>query len=109
MSNGTPTSAMSRSGVMSWRAVRMKVAMPAKRGVTDASAGWYRGLPLIFEFARFIGRPQCRLKEHIASCFAIGRGGILRLIVADAVLAWDEDHRGRHPARHMEGVVAGAR
>src|SRR5687768_14324124 len=34
---------MSRSGVISWRWVRMKLAMPAKRGVTAASTGWKRG------------------------------------------------------------------
>src|SRR5215213_4243886 len=43
MSKGTPISAMSSSGETSCRCVRMKVAMPAKRGVIDASTGWKRG------------------------------------------------------------------
>src|SRR5690606_20900535 len=43
MSNGTPTSATSRSSAMSWARVRMNVAMPANRGTRAASTGVYLG------------------------------------------------------------------
>src|SRR5512142_792859 len=33
---------------------------------------------------------------------------VLDLVVADAVLAGHEDHRGRRDPRHVDGVVAGA-
>src|SRR5262245_55180640 len=47
-------------------------------------------------------------EQHVATSGAIALGGVLDLVMADPVLAGDEDHRGRgHPAQ-ITGIVAGA-
>ena len=49
-----------------------------------------------------------RVQEHVRAIRAgLGRG-VFRLVVADPVLARHEDHRGRHDARQVDGIVAGA-
>src|SRR5262249_62331566 len=55
-----------------------------------------------------IGAFDHRLQQDLAARADIGLGGVLDLVVADAVLAGHEDHGGRRPARDVAGVVARA-
>src|SRR6201997_3313201 len=54
------------------------------------------------------GQRQHGVQQHIGACRTIGLGGVLELIVADAVLAGHEHHRSRNLGVEVAGVVAGA-
>src|SRR5437868_11075836 len=58
---------------------------------------------------RDAGKRKHRMHQRVGAGGAVGLGRILELVVADAVLAGDEDHRRRHDAGEVAGVVAGAR
>src|SRR5262245_39221330 len=55
-----------------------------------------------------IGALHHRAQQHVAPGAAILLGRVLDLVVADPVLARDEDHTGRRDAAHIAGVVSGA-
>src|SRR6266550_3090389 len=55
-----------------------------------------------------VGPFDHRLQEDLAARPDVRLGGVLDLVVADAVLARHEDHRRRRHARDVAGVVAGA-
>src|SRR6201987_1868123 len=42
------------------------------------------------------GQRQHGVQQHVGARGAVGLGGILKLVVADTVLAGDEEHRGRN-------------
>src|SRR5438094_883676 len=119
MSNGTPTSATSISRDISWRWVRMKVAIPAKRGVMAASTGWNRGS---FSIDRDPSGPRARPQRAVQgsrSAFKLtihGIGEPHELVPAG--LAGDDESKilvepiaGRHvaPLGDHEGRVPAAR
>src|ERR1700731_3221434 len=54
------------------------------------------------------GKRQYGMHQGIGAGGAIGLRGILKLVVAGAVLAGNEDHRCRHDIGEVAGVVAGA-
>ena len=53
-------------------------------------------------------RASTACRSTLAPSSQASGAAYLRLVVADAVLARHEDHRGRHHPRHVDGVVAGA-
>src|ERR1700694_4575408 len=55
------------------------------------------------------GERQHGMHQGVGAGCAIRLGRILELVVADAVLAGDEDHRSRHDIGEVAGVVTGAR
>src|SRR5262245_53691844 len=57
---------------------------------------------------RDAGERQHRMHQHVGAGGAIGLRGVFELIVADAVLAGHEHHRGRHHRVEIAGVMAGA-
>src|SRR5205085_3080173 len=63
---------------------------------------------LIQRSGRDAGERQHRMHQHIGAGRAIGLGGVLELVVADAVLAGHEHHRCRDHRVEVAGVVAGA-
>src|SRR6218665_1446598 len=52
---------------------------------------------------------QHRVHQDIAARGDVLGLGVFDLVVADAVLAGDEDHPGRRQARHVDGIMAGPR
>ena len=55
------------------------------------------------------GERDHRVEQHVAAGSDVGLRGGLDFVVADAVLAGDEDHPRRGDARDIDRVVAGAR
>src|SRR5260370_10913533 len=55
------------------------------------------------------GERKDRMHQRVGAGGAVGLGCVLELIVAEAVLAGNEDHRRRHDIGEVAGVVAGAR
>src|SRR5712675_1869436 len=51
------------------------------------------------------GQRQHRMHQRIGAGGAVGLGGILEFVVADAVLAGHEDHCRRHHIGKIAGVV----
>jgi hypothetical protein len=48
------------------------------------------------------------VQEYVAACFEVFGPGVFDFVVADAILAWHENHRGRGNARDIYGVMARA-
>ncbi len=48
------------------------------------------------------------MQQHIGPRLEMLGTGVLDLVVADAVLAGDEDHRGGRDARNVDRIMAGA-
>src|SRR5687768_982211 len=89
---------------------RLRISMMTSDGDDLASCPRPRtGRPTTFAVGSVgIGALHHRTQQDVAARTAILAGRVLDLVVADAVLARDEDHaRRRHPA-HVAGVVAGA-
>src|SRR3954470_1036136 len=55
------------------------------------------------------GNRQHGMHQRVGAGGAVGLRRVFQLIVADAVLAGHEDHRGRHHIGEIAGVVTGAR
>jgi hypothetical protein len=64
------------------------------------------GSMMFFSNARAL---EHRVQQHVAAGRDVLGLGVLDLVVADAVLAGDEDHPGRRQPRHVDRVVPGAR
>src|SRR3981081_3899027 len=65
------------------------------------------------EFSVMLLRCDARERQHgmhqdVGAGRAIGLSRVLELVMADAVLAGHEDHRGRHHIGEIAGVVTGA-
>src|SRR5262245_15495402 len=89
---------------------RLRMSMMTSDAVGLASCPRPRsGRPTTFAVGSAgIGALHHRAQQDIGARPAVVAGRVLDLVVADAVLARDEDHaRRRHPA-HVAGVVAGA-
>src|SRR5258707_11925203 len=58
---------------------------------------------------RDAGKRQHGMHQGVGAGGAIGLGCVLEFVVADAILAGNEDHRRRHDVGKVAGVVTGAR
>src|SRR5579872_1577056 len=66
-------------------------------------------LPPLIDSGCDAGQRQHGVQQYIGACGAVRLRGILELIVADAILAGHEYHRGRNPGVEIARIMAGTR